>query len=100
MNPQFPHKCVITRETKEEGYRPATVIITLLKSACGYRTEKVSEVSGGQVAEYCISLPKHGVYIKKNDAIEVTDNIRTIKGTVIKSTSGNLGSNIWFNEVK
>lgn len=100
-NPRYPHKCIVTREIEGGGYPPKPPETkTLLRSVCGYRTDNVVAIGGGYIADYKISLPKHNVLIKVKDKIQIKDSVRTFNGEVKKSTIGNYGANIWFNEVK
>ncbi|MEF9922968.1 MAG: hypothetical protein RR854_00140 [Muribaculaceae bacterium] len=100
-NQRYPFRCVVKREIPSEDFPPKPPEIkTLLRSVFGYRTDNVVSVGGGFIADYKIALQKHLVQITVGDSIEITDNVRKFNGVVKKSTIGNYGANIWFNEVK
>ena len=107
-NPRFPHTLRIYRSklsaddtvlTDDAGIPlPPEHIYT---SQCGYREPGKPRVSGDVIiADYKLALPKASVDIFPGDIIEVSDYMRTIDGVVVKSMTFNMGTNIWFNEIK
>lgn len=68
----------------------------------GYRTSSRSSRTEGDVivADFRIACPMFLTEIKTDDILELTDYDRTYRGTVIKKTTFNLGTNIWFDEIK
>jgi urease accessory protein UreE len=68
----------------------------------GYRTSSKStrDATDVHVSDYMISLPLFITYLTPGDILEIEDYDRTFEGQVLKKQSFNLGSNIWFNEVK
>lgn len=106
-NARFPHYCRIYREpvgtdglpqTDELGNRCFKLIF---ESQCGYR-DATRGIRQGEVtvAQYKIGLPWFDVEIKENDRIEMKDYTRTFYGQVVKASTYNFGSNIWFDEIK
>lgn len=100
-NPRYTARCVITREISDGSF-PASEpeIKTILKSVCGFRDKNITDIDGGLIADYKISLPRYNVVVKPGDLIEVKDERQTISGKVRRDRVGNYGANIWFDEVK
>lgn len=101
-NPRFPHSVVVTRE-ENTGSSDTPIIgdVEILFSNCrNYITTKSSESNGVVSSNYTISLPSHLVNILTGDKVTVTDRVRIIKGEVVASQIGNLGANIYYNEIK
>lgn len=101
-NPRFPHSVVITREENTgTTYEPIFEDVELLSSECrNYITTKITESNGVVSSNYTISLPLHSVNIITGDKLVVTDTVRSIIGEVVASQIGNIGANIYYNEVK
>lgn len=102
-NPRFSGKVIIKRNV-ETGVYPGIQVKekTILSSACGYRnlsSEDISFSSGVYISQYKIALPRIQASIMTGDIIEVTDKNETIRGTVVKAKSNNLGAHVWFNEI-
>lgn len=101
-NPRFPHTVVVYRETMDltqESQIPVRTV--LLSGECRNMLEGTSAYKKSAVnSDYIISLPLHNVPILAGDKVEVTDKVRVIHGEVIDAIVGNLGANIWYNEVK
>ena len=68
----------------------------------GYRAASKStrDTADVHVSDYKISLPAFVTFLMPGDALEIVDYDRTYWGEVVKKQTFNLGSNIWFNEVK
>lgn len=68
----------------------------------GYRTSSRDTSTQGDVvvSDYKIALPMFTTPILTGDILEIDDFDRTYRGEVVKKLTTNLGSNIWFNEVK
>ena len=68
----------------------------------GYRKSSKStrDTVDVQVSDFMISLPLFITYLTPGDILEIEDYDRRYEGQVLKKQSFNLGSNIWFNEVK
>lgn len=68
----------------------------------GYRTSQKNTTTAGdvEVADFKVATPLFVTPLESGDRVEVTDYDRTYWGVVIKKMSFNLGSNIWFNEVR
>lgn len=68
----------------------------------GYRnTQKNTRDTGDvQVSDYKIATPMFITPLYPGDELELTDYDRKYRGTVIRKMTYNLGSNIWFNEIK
>lgn len=68
----------------------------------GYRTaQKSTETSGDVVvSDYHIACPMFLTEILVDDILEIKDYERTYSGKVIKKITFNLGTDIWFNEIK
>ena len=68
----------------------------------GYRKSSKStrDTDDVQVSDFMISLPLFITYLTPGDILEIEDYDRRYEGQVLKKQSFNLGSNIWFNEVK
>lgn len=99
--------CVVTRQQRDDSGMPVTdadgnpVWITIHESECGYRKlGKSTRESEVMIEPLRLSLPKHDRFIMPDDRIEVTDYVRTVTGSVIRSIVYNMGAEIWFNEIK
>lgn len=68
----------------------------------GYRTAARNSQTSGDVivSDFCIACPMFLTEIHTDDILVLTDYERTYKGKVIKKTTFNLGTNIWFDEIK
>lgn len=68
----------------------------------GYRTATQNVSMEGDVVEagFKVATPMFTTYLETGDILEVTDYDRTYRAEVVKKTTFNWGSNIWFNEVK
>lgn len=68
----------------------------------GYRTssKSASTVNDMVTADFCIACPMVLTEIHSGETLELRDYERTYYGTVVKKTTFNLGTNIWFNEVR
>ena len=126
FNPRFPHTLRVWRDAgvDSEG-DPIREIVSLDKVVMidnvpqrdsdggfvfepvetmefGYRTSQRNTSTSGdvEVADYKIATPLFITHVDSGCWLEITDYDRTYWGKVIKKSSFNLGSNIWFNEVK
>lgn len=101
-NPRFPHMVVVSSEVnKGTSWEPDIEIEDVLISSCrNYISTKGSDSSGVMTSQYTISLPRHNVNIKTGDKVTVTDRVRIIHGEVVASQVGNIGANIYYNEIK
>lgn len=102
-NTRFPHSIKVVKEISDGGYPPVFSKITTFESQCRVYPSKSGGTgleSGAFVSDYTVSLPYHEVKISTGDTVEVVDRVRTYRGTVVASYNGNLGANLWFNEVK
>ena len=126
FNPRFPHRLRVWREigTDSDG-DPIREIVKLKKVVIiddmpqlrsdgsfdfdlvsdiefGYRTESKNTSTAGdvEVADYKIATPLFITPIDSGYLLEITDYDRTYWAKAIKKVSTNLGSNIWFNEVR
>ena len=102
LNPRFPHSVIVTREENiGSSDTPDIQNVVLLSSECrNYITTKSTESNGVVSSNYTISLPVHSVNILTGDKLVVTDTVRSIVGEVVASQIGNLGANIYYNEIK
>lgn len=68
----------------------------------GYRTggKNTSTATDVEVADYKIATPLFVTPLESGDRLEITDYDRTYWGDVVKKITFNLGSNIWYNEVR
>ncbi len=68
----------------------------------GYRTSSQNTRTAGdvEVADFKIALPMFITPVFSGDRLIVEDYDRAYIGRVVKKTTFNLGSNIWFNEVR
>lgn len=68
----------------------------------GYRTAARNSQTAGDVivSDFCIACPIFLTEIHTDDILEITDYERTYRGKVVKKTTFNLGTNIWFDEIK
>ena len=68
----------------------------------GYRTasENTRQRGAVMVSDYKIACPMFITELRAGDMLEITDYLKSYKGVVVKQTTFNLGTNIWFNEVK
>lgn len=103
-NTRFPHRIVVTRDTeKANTYPPEFITVTVVESVCRSFPSKSGGTgidAGAFVSDYTVSMPRSEVRINTGDNVTVTDAVRTYKGSVVSSFVGNLGTNIWFNEIK
>ena len=101
-NPRFPHKLQIVRtENTGTNWDPVFEDVVIHFSECrNYISTKSTEYNGVANSKYTVSLPIHNVSILAGDKIIVTDRVRTIIGEVVDSQIGNIGANIYYNEVK
>ena len=126
FNPRFPHSLRVWRDAgiDSEG-DPIREIVSLKRVAMmdnipqmgsdggfefdlvdtiefGYRTSQKNTSTSGdvEVADYKIATPLFITPLDSDYWLEITDYDRTYWGKVIKKSSFNLGSNIWFNEVR
>lgn len=101
-NPRFPHTVTVTRE-KNTGtsFEPVIVTETIFYSKCrNFITLKGYGGFGVNHSNYTISLPLHSTSILTGDKVSVVDSVRTITGEVVSAQIGNIGANIYYNEVK
>lgn len=68
----------------------------------GYRTNSSNTQTMGDamMTTFKIACPMFLTEIQAEDILELTDYDRTYRGRVIKKTTYNLGTNIWYNEIK
>lgn len=126
FNPRFPHTLRVWRDTgvNSEG-DPVREIVRLKKAVVlndepqlrtdgsfdydvvdtiefGYRTAQrnTSVVGDVEVSDYKIATPLFITPLDSDYWLELKDYDRTYWGKVVKKTSYNLGTNIWFNEVR
>lgn len=68
----------------------------------GYRTSSANTQTAGDVirADFKIACPMFLTELRYDDILELTDYDRTFTGKVVKKTTFNLGTNIWFDEIK
>ena len=102
-NTRFPHKIKIVKEVSDGNFPPIFSKVTLFESECRVFPSKSGGTgieSGAFVSDYKVSMPYDEVLISTGETVEVTDRVRSYKGTVVASYNGNLGANLWFNEVK
>lgn len=68
----------------------------------GYRTQgkNTRETIDVHVSDYKAALPIFVTFLVPGDLLEIVDYDRTYWAEVVKKHTFNLGSNIWFNEVK
>lgn len=103
-NPQFPHSCKVTRSVKDpdDQYAPATTK-TILEGICQNQVNAMGDTTwkeGVLYSDFTSYLPLDTVidgFVMQGDTIEVNDNTRVIKGTVIQFEKGNIGIRIWFD---
>ena len=103
-NTRFPHRIKVTRNVADSSvYPPVFAVKVILDTECRIFPSKSggTDMNGGIfVSDYTVSMPYHEVLISTGETVEVTDRVRSYKGTVVASYNGNLGANLWFNEVK
>lgn len=126
FNPRFPHRLRVWQEvgTDDEG-NPIRELVMLKKVVVidgmpqkkedgefaydlvdsiefGYRTiNKNTQTAGDvEVADFKIATPLFITPMESGYLLEVTDYDRTYWADVVKKTSFNLGTNIWFDEVR
>lgn len=126
FNPRFPHTLKVWREigTDSNG-DPIREIVELAKvvvvdnmpqqssDGCfdfnlvsqiefGYRTESKNTSTAGdvEVADYKIATPLFITPIESGYLLEITDYDRQYWARAVKKISTNMGSNIWFNEIR
>lgn len=103
-NPQFPHSCKVSRFEPDpnDQYADANEIV-ILDGVCQNQINNDGSVSWKESVVYsdCTSYLPLSTYIngfvKSGDYIEVNDNVRVIKGTVVQFEKGNIGIRIWFD---
>lgn len=68
----------------------------------GYRdSSKNTRESGDvQISDFKIATPMFTTPLFPGDELEIVDYDRSYRGVVVKKMTYNLGSNIWFNEIK
>ncbi|MFA6717697.1 MAG: hypothetical protein WCS15_01320 [Prevotella sp.] len=68
----------------------------------GYRTASQNTHTSGDVvvSDYKIATPMFLNPLEVGDILELTDYDRTFRGKVVKKQTFNLGSNIWFDDIK
>lgn len=68
----------------------------------GYRTNTMNTRQAGDVivSDYKIALPMFLTPLYPGDILEITDYSRSYRGKVVKQITYNIGSNIWFDEIK
>ena len=68
----------------------------------GYRTSAKNTTTAGDVivSDFRIACPMFLTEILADDILELTDYERSYKGKVVKKTTFNLGTSIWFDEVR
>lgn len=68
----------------------------------GYRTSSANTQTAGDVikSDFKIACPMFLTEIRYDDILEITDYDRTFTGKVVKKTTFNLGTNIWFDEIR
>lgn len=126
FNPRFPHTLRVWRDagTDSDG-DPIREIVKLKKVIViddmpqlrsdgsfdfdlvqtiefGYRTGSMNTSTAGdvEVGDFKIATPLFVTPLDSGYWLELTDYDRTYWGRVVKKTSFNLGSNIWFSEVR
>ena len=80
----------------------AFVTFTAESVGFGYRTASANTQTAGDVvkADFKIACPMFLTELRYDDILELTDYDRTYEGKVVKKTTFNLGTNIWFDEIK
>lgn len=105
-NPQFPHSCKVSRfeaDPNDQYAEPTELVI--LEGVCQNQISAVGDTAwkeGVLYSDYTAYLPLDTEiegFVKKGDMIEVNDNVRTLKGTVIQFEKGNIGIRIWFDSL-
>lgn len=78
------------------------VTYTAQSVAFGYRTSSRNAQTSGDVivADFKIACPIVLTEILAGDELVLTDYERTYRGRVVKKTTFNLGTNIWFDEIR
>lgn len=68
----------------------------------GYRTSQKNTQTSGDVvvSDYHIACPMFLNEILVDDILEIKDYERTYTGKVVKKITFNLGTDIWFDEIK
>ena len=68
----------------------------------GYRTSGKStrDTSDVVVSDYKLATPMFITPLEVGDRLEIIDYERTYWGEVVRKQTYNLGSNIWFNEIR
>ena len=123
FNPRFPHTLRVKRSVVEGGepvvdengnilydYIPLTAVEMVdeepVRDADGafvtYRTASSNTRTAGDVvvADFKIACPMFLTELRYDDILEVSDYDRTYTAKLVKKTTFNLGTNIWFNEIK
>lgn len=98
-NPRFPHRCEIYRTVGatpfSEGVRE-----TIYDGPCrAYKRNRARVVNGAFRADLNLSIPSV-VRAIAGDAIVVNDRVGTTFGTVSDCYAGNLGTTIYWSDVK
>ncbi len=75
---------------------------TIDEISFGYRTNSLNTRSASDVAvsDFKIATPMFITPLFPGDLLHLTDYDRTYTGEVVKKMTFNLGSNIWFSEIK
>lgn len=103
MNPRYPHKVKVYRETLDTTSVDQDVVTTvLLESECNSHSVTGGRYTRGEVNEsnFVINLPRHTVRIIAGDFVEVELPDRTVKGRVIDSLISNQTAYIFYDEIK
>ena len=68
----------------------------------GYRisTEATRTVTDVIVSDFRVDCPMFLTELKPGDILEIKDYERSYQGKVVKKTTYNLGTVIWYNEIK
>jgi len=68
----------------------------------GYRTSSKDTLTAGDVivSDFRIACPMFLTEIRADDILFLTDYERSYRGKVVKKTTFNLGTSIWFDEVR
>lgn len=68
----------------------------------GYRSNQRNTQTSGDVvvSDFHIACPMFLTEILVDDILEIKDYERTYSGKVVKKITFNLGTDIWFNEIK
>lgn len=68
----------------------------------GYRvaTESTQTATDVIVSDFKVDCPMFLTELRPGDILEIKDYERSYKGKVVKKTTYNLGTSIWYNEIK